>query len=184
MPWGRPEASAPAATASRCLRPGTCPAHPGRRGRAARHHDRGEILLMSPDLAPVPDRLVGWKRLPAAVSGRAASPMEWAKFQRQIAILLPPPPGRDRPDHEPRLLAPVPASPAVAPHQRDRRHHLGTTVNLYTADLGTWPAGVPDRQPDRTAWAQGFKQEGISEMAAMGVKPAGAQLRRGLARLR
>lgn len=95
------------------------------------------------------------------------------EFQRQIAVLLQRLQQAIDLTTNPRLLAPRASRPTPWPPTNEIggiTWYNGNTPPMWDVARAVSPeiAGQIER-----LWGQGFRQEGISEMAAMGVKPAG-----------
>ena len=134
----------------------------------------GEILLDEPWTSPrFPIAWWGWKRPASGGFWSSGIADGVGEFQRQIAILLHRLQAAIDLTTNPRLLAPRASKPSPWPPTNEIggiTWYNGNTPPIWDVARAVSPEIA--NQIERL-WAQGFKQEGISEMAAMGVKPAG-----------
>lgn len=134
----------------------------------------GEVLLDEPwTVERFPFAWWGWKEPTSGGWWSAGIADSCGEYQRQIAILLQRLQQAIDLTTNPRLLAPRASKPTPWPPTNEIggiTWYNGNTPPVWDVARAVSPeiAGQIER-----LWAQGFKTEGISEMAAMGVKPAG-----------
>lgn len=150
--------------------PSSPDAEDGRHVVAIENH----VLLDEPWASPrFPFAWWRWKRPAGGGWWSAGIADSCGEFQRQIAVLVQRLQQAIDLTCNPRLLAPRASKPSPWPPTNEMGGITWYNGNVPPAwDVARAVSPEIAGQIERL-WAQGFKQEGISEMAAMGVKPAG-----------